>query len=180
MQPTTQNTAVGVFEDRGRARGAVHALRQAGFRDEEIGFLTRDEAAGVRRTGEATGTHWEAGAGIGAAAGAATGLGLGIAVATGLIGPIAVVAGGTLAALLASAGAGAAVGSVLGALTGLGIPEDEAGYYQSEFETGRTLVTVRAPGRAREAHDIMRRHGAVEHRYTEAVPPAGYPIPPVM
>ena len=66
-------------------------------------------------------------------------------------------------ALLASAGAGATVGTVVGGLIGLGIPEDEAAYYEDELKGGRTLVTVHAEdsafGRAADAREILSRHG---------------------
>jgi hypothetical protein len=91
-----------------------------------------------------------------------------LAVAAGIIpglGPI--LAGGTLAAVLASAGTGAAVGTVLGALVGLGVPEVEASYYDTEFQSGRTLVTVRADDRAAEAWNILIRHGAYDYERRE-------------
>src|SRR5438445_11742 len=88
------------------------------------------------------------------------------------IGPF--VAGGTLMALLASAGAGAAVGTILGALVGLGVPEDEASYYESEFKTGRTIVTVRADDRSTEAWNVLIRHGAYDYeRRNDAATVAG-------
>lgn len=155
------STAVGVFENRTNATGAVSALRSAGFRDEQIGVVSRHRD--TTTSNDPTETHWEEGTGVGAAAGAATGVGLGLAVAAGLIpgvGPV--IAGGTLMALLASAGAGATVGTVIGGLIGLGVPEDDAAYYESEFNTGRTIVTVRADARYSEAVDILRRHGALE------------------
>ncbi|HEX4592118.1 MAG TPA: general stress protein, partial [Gemmataceae bacterium] len=121
-------TVIGVFSDRSRAQAAVQDLRQAGFRDDQIGIVSRsDTATGAvshgqykERTGpggDATNTHWEEGLGVGAAAGAATGVGLGLAVAAGLIPGIGpVILGGTLAAILASAGTGAAAGAVIGGL----------------------------------------------------------------
>ena len=45
------------------------------------------------------------------------------------VGPI--IAGGALASTLAGAGIGAAAGGLLGALVGLGIPEEEARYYET-------------------------------------------------
>lgn len=127
-------------------------------------MIARSEPAAVRHDSglehDPTGTRWEEGTGIGAAAGAVTGTGLGLAVAAGLIpaiGPI--IAGGTLVALLASAGAGATAGTVIGGLIGLGIPEDEARTYEGEFQSGRVLVTVEAGLRSEEASDILRRHG---------------------
>jgi len=155
-------TIVGVFPDRADATSAVNALRAVGFEENQIGVISRHaskraEEHGTGLKDDPTGTRWEEGTGIGAAAGAATGLGLGVAVAAGLIPPVGpIIAGGTLIALLASAGAGAAAGTVVGGLIGLGIPEDEAAVYESEVTSGRTLVTVAAGERAGEALDILR------------------------
>jgi hypothetical protein len=163
---TNTTPAVGVFSTRNDARDAVRSLQAAGFTGDQIGAIYRDETLAYDHSGipnDPTGSRWEEGTGVGAAAGAAGGLGLGLAVAAGLIPGIGpVVAGGVLMALLASAGAGAAVGTVVGGLIGLGIPEDDATYYESEMQSGRSVVIVRAAGRRIEALDIMRRHGAVE------------------
>jgi hypothetical protein len=43
MVPNNRNTVVGVFSDRYRAEQAVEALRQVGFRDDQIGFARRDD-----------------------------------------------------------------------------------------------------------------------------------------
>jgi hypothetical protein len=161
---------VGVFDDYRQAEDAIRELRRAGFRDDEIGMISR--TTHTSETGvvnDPTHSRWEEGAGIGAAAGAVTGTGLGLAVAAGLIpgvGPV--IAGGALAALLASAGAGAAVGTVIGSLIGLGIPEEESQFYESEFKAGRTLVTVRAGSRNEDAWRILRRYGAHEPAVTAA------------
>jgi hypothetical protein len=168
---THSATVIGVFEDRDQAHRAVDDLRRAGFREDQIGLVSRDNErptddgrAKSGATSESTATLWEEGAGIGAAAGAVTGTGLGLAVAAGLIpgvGPV--IAGGTLVALLASAGTGAAVGTVLGAFVGLGVPEEEARFYEGEVTAGRTIVTVRADDRSPEAWEILGRHGAYSH-----------------
>lgn len=159
------STVVGVFEDASDAIQAVRALRDAGFLDAHIGIVSKDDRTSRDKFGlkdDPTHTKWEQGTAVGAAAGGATGLGLGLAVAAGLIPPLGpVIAGGAVVAVLASAGAGAVVGGVAGGLAGLGIPEEEAGYYQSEFQAGRTLVTVRADGRGQDASDIMQRYGAI-------------------
>jgi len=76
------------------------------------------------------------------------------------IGPV--IAGGVLASVLASAAGGAAVAGIVGALIGMGVPEEEAAYYESEFRSGRTLVTVQADGRYDEVVALLRRHGAAE------------------
>jgi hypothetical protein len=77
---------------------------------------------------------------------------------------------GATAAGAAAAGAlaGAAAGGLLGALAGLGIPEEEARYYEGEFKSGRTLVTVKAGDRYDEAWRILERFGAydVHHQRT--------------
>jgi uncharacterized protein (TIGR02271 family) len=101
--------------------------------------------------------------------GAATGVGVGalwaIGIAAGLlpaIGPV--IAGGLLASVVASAAGGAAVGGIVGALIGLGIPEEEAEFYESEVKAGRTMVTVKAGERHAEAMAILQRHGGFDMR----------------
>jgi hypothetical protein len=163
-----QSTFVGVFDDRLQADRAVDELRRAGFRDDQIGVAMRYDAGdatigGTADAADADGTH----AGSGAITGVLTGLGLGALAGFGVlsgvipvIGPA--IAGGTLGVILSNAAAGAGVGGLVGALVGAGIPEDEAHYYQGEFESGRTIVTVRADRRGDEAMAIFRRYGAYD------------------
>src|SRR5207253_9660469 len=107
------------------------------------------------------GTKWEEGAAVGAATGAGVGALWALGIAAGVLAPIGpVIAGGLLASVLASAAGGAAVAGIVGALIGLGIPEEDAKYYESEFKAGRVIVTVRAEGRSDEAWTILNRHGA--------------------
>src|SRR3989440_6199131 len=47
-------------------------------------------------------------------------------------------------------------------LMGLGLTEQEASYYNQEFEAGRTVVFVNAPGQQQEAFDILRRNGGYD------------------
>lgn len=75
-----------------------------------------------------------------------------------VIGPV--IAGGILASVLASAVGGAAIAGLVGALVGLGIPEEDAHFYQGEFEAGRTIVTVKAEGRYDDAWKILHGHDA--------------------
>ena len=103
-----------------------------------------------------------------------------------VIGPA--IAAGTLGIILTNAAAGAGIGGLVGALAGAGIPEDEAHYYQGEFEAGRTIVTVEAGGRADEARAILYRYDAYDMTtragvagYDEtlaAPPPPTVPRPP--
>src|SRR5262245_44577448 len=163
MTPNRQTTVVGVFNDRVRAQEALREVRAAGFSENQIGLIARE---GDRSTADA-GDNVLAGATAGAAAGAGVGALWALGIAAGVlpgIGPV--VAGGLLGSLLASAAGGAAVASIVGLLVGLGIPEDEAAYYDSEFKAGHTIVTVRDDARADEAWAILRRHGAynMHHR----------------
>ncbi|MEA2662507.1 MAG: hypothetical protein QOH08_2079 [Chloroflexota bacterium] len=151
---------VGVFEDRGDAELAARELRERGFADKDIGFAWRDESGAAPTQGTKSGPL--------AAQGATAGLVLGgiIGAWSALllpgIGPV--VSGGLLGGVLASAAAGAVTGAVAGgiagALVGLGIPAEEASYYEQEFRMGRTLITVRAADRYDDAADVVRRrHG---------------------
>jgi len=155
---------VGVFSDRAQAQKAVQELKQAGFRDDQIGVIARDHEKDTAKTTTRTGdTHASEGAVAGVAAGAGIGALWGIGIAAGLVPAIGpVIAGGTLAAILASAATGAAAAGIVGSLIGMGIPEEEAHYYDSEIRAGRTVVTVRADSRYDEALAILRRFNAYD------------------
>jgi uncharacterized protein (TIGR02271 family) len=156
---TNQSTVVGVFDNRDQADRAVEELRRMGFRDDQIGYAMR---GGDNTVAESTGNA----AGEGLATGAVIGGLVGAAAALLIPGIGPVVAGGVLASVLGGAAVGAAAGGILGALVGMGIPEDEATYYEGEFQAGRILVTVKADTRAAEAREVLRRFGAydVENR----------------
>jgi len=165
MKAQPRTTVVGVFEDRLQADKAVCELRNEGFRNDQIGVAMRHDK-GLGDT-TATGTDDDSHAGTGAMTGALAGLGLGalagIGVLSGMIPVIGpAIAGGTLGVILSNAAAGAGIAGLVGALIGAGIPEHEAAYYQSEFEAGRTIVTVTAEDRADEAAAILRRNGAYD------------------
>lgn len=157
---STDRAIVGVFDDRSAAERAVDALEQAGFNDQQIGFVIRgaDDVRGGMIT-DAEGTK----DGKGILTGAVTGGMLGGVLAAALsllipgVGPV--VAGGVLAAFFGGAIAGTAVGGIFGALTGLGVSEDEARFYEREFNSGRAIVAVRAGSRGAEAADILVRAG---------------------
>lgn len=165
MNMNDRTTVVGVFHDRARAEEAHKALRQAGFPENQISIVTRGEQ------GETGGAVAEPGneAGTGAATGAAAGAGLAALASLGMtfgiipvIGPVLAI--GPLAAALLSAVGGAAAGGLVGALVGMGLPREEAEYYQEEVQGGRTLVTVRADGRHDEAWTILQRYGAFKRQ----------------
>jgi uncharacterized protein (TIGR02271 family) len=154
---------VGVFSSPAEARRAVDDLKRAGFRDDQIGVITHKADERTATTADRdTGTKAGEGAAIGAVAGAGVGALWALGIAASIFPPLGVVAGGTLMAVLASAGTGAVVASIVGALVGLGIPEEEATYYEGEVKAGRTLVTVKADGRYDEAVAILRRFGGYD------------------
>lgn len=163
MQKQNRPVVVGVFADQARARQAVDELRRANFREEQLGVVGRRAEEQAYSADRSTGSHVAEGAGIGVAAGAGVGALWALGIIAGVlpgIGPA--VAGGILGSLLASAAGGAVVAGAAGALIGLGIPEEEARYYEGELKAGRTLVAVKADGRADEAWSILSRNGAYD------------------
>jgi uncharacterized protein (TIGR02271 family) len=158
-----RTTVIAVFDDRTQAQRAIGELKRVGFTEKEIGVTTRDSESGdgkLARASDKGDTHAAEGAVAGVAAGAGVGALWGLGILAGVlpaIGPA--IAGGTLAAILSSAAAGAATAGVAGALIGLGIPEEEANYYDQEFRAGRTVVTVQALGRQAEARSILQQAG---------------------
>jgi hypothetical protein len=149
---------VGLFETRTQAEQAIDELQQAGFSRDQIGFAVRDEGgeASVHGPGTEAGTA----AATGAVSGGIIGGVLGAAASLIIPGFGPALAGGLLVATLGGAAIGAAAGSVLGGLMGMGIPEEDARYYESELQIGHTLVAVNAPGREHVASEILYRHGA--------------------
>jgi uncharacterized protein (TIGR02271 family) len=158
-----RTTAIAIFDDRSRAQRAIDQLKRAGFTEKEIGVTARDADGDGKVVDADKGSHAKEGAITGVTAGASVGAWWGLGILAGIlpaIGPA--IAGGTLAAILSSAAAGAATAGVAGALIGLGIPEDEADYYESEFRAGRVVVTVRADGRLSEAQEILELNGGYD------------------
>jgi hypothetical protein len=160
---TQRNIVTAVFEDQARAREAIHALKAAGFDEAQIGLTSRDRD-GVHVAQERAEHVGESYASEGALSGVAAGVGIGalwglgiLAGALPAIGPA--IAGGTLAIMLSSAAAGAAAAGVTGALVGLGIPKEDAEYYESEVIAGKTVVTIDAGERESDARAIVEGYG---------------------
>ncbi len=168
------NTTVGVFATREAADRAVADLKKAGYRDDQIGLISKDTSGkAVKRDGSgAADTNAGEGAAIGAAAGAAGGVATGVAIGVGMLAGVIPVIGpfiamGTLGTILAAgaagAAAGAATGTLAGALVGWGIAEDEAKYYEGRVQAGQHLVTVE--GRTDDdTHAVFTRHGGYDRR----------------
>jgi len=168
MTMTRRTVAVGLFHDPERARDAIGALKDAGFGGNDISLLMPDRGQ-ARDMAAETGTKAAEGAATGAVTGGILGglggflVGIGALAIPG-VGPF--IAAGAFATALGGAAVGAGVGALAGALIGMGIPEEEARYYEEEVRGGRTLVAVRADGRMDEADSILHDFGAydVEHR----------------
>ena len=153
--------AASAFESREHAERALGGLREAGFRDDEIGWAMRHEEAppGTKDVSGDVAAGATAGAVTGGTLGA-LGAAAGMALIPGL-GPF--LAGGALGTILITAGASAAAGGLLGGLVGMGLGEDEARFYDAEFRAGRPVMTVNAADRYDEAREVFRRHGGYDH-----------------
>lgn len=162
--PATTRVVVAAFENPNAARQAIDELHRLGFTDRQIGVVARhtEHHAPTAPAGD-EGSHAAAGAVTGVVAGAGVGGLWAIGIMAGLlpaIGPV--IAGGILASLAASAATGAAAGGILGALLGVGVPEDDAKFYEDQFHAGRAVVTVQAGDRADEVSAVLRQHGAYD------------------
>lgn len=163
MQTATRTLIVSVFDDRLQAEAAVDELENAGFNAEDVGFALR--GADINRGGtvtDAVGVKDASGAAVGAVTGGVVGTVFGAAAALLIPGVGPVLAGGILASSLGYAAAGVAVGGLLGAMTGAGLTEEEAKYYDQEFQSGRAIVTVRSSTRDRVAVEVLRKHGGYD------------------
>lgn len=159
------STVIGVFRDINTAEKAVKALRNKGFRDNEISILAKDSQ---KRTGRgnasdmetgsdfggtdsvADGTTW--GGALGGVAGLLAGVG---ALAIPGIGPI--VAAGPLAGVLS----GAVTGGVAGGLIDLGIPEERGRQYEENLKQGGILAVIEtSDDKVNDASSILRQNGA--------------------
>jgi hypothetical protein len=163
MTMTDRFVVVGVFADQAQAERAVGALEQAGFTDQQLGFLRRSEQTSTDEAVAATLMKVAPGA---AGRGVRGGI-LGRAATLFIPGVGPAIAGGILAATLAGAASGVATMGLFGALIELGVPEEEARSAQGELEAGHYLVIVRAENRQQGASDIIHRYGgydAATHR----------------
>src|SRR5262245_32054328 len=140
MSKRNQLTVVGLLNDRFAAEKAVSDLHAAGFAADEVGYAIRgrDAVRGGMITDSGV-MKDQAGAAAGAVTGGVAGSILGALAALALPGIGPVVAGGVIATALGFGAAGTAVGGILGAMTGLGISENEAEIYETEFRSGKAI-----------------------------------------
>src|SRR5256885_2709823 len=126
MTTTGRSTVVGVFEDRAAAERAIEELRQAGFNDDQIGYVVRDNRGTTDTVPGGQKTLAGEGAATGAISGGVVGGVLGAAAALLIPGFGPAIAGGILLATFGAAGIGALAGSIKGTLVSIGVPEEEA------------------------------------------------------
>jgi hypothetical protein len=152
---------VRVFRSASQAEAAIHELRRAGFRAEDVSVVVPnvpDQRVTSGRIAEGADAPTVAAAATGGVLGGLAGWLLGLAVYTvpGVGSVVATALVGT-AATGAFLGAGAGVFTL--ALARLGLSAGHADWYEEQLRAGRTLVTVRADGRTDEVRRILRGHG---------------------
>jgi hypothetical protein len=160
-----KNTAAfGIYSNREQVEDGIQALRNNGFRTEDISILF-SENEGTKDFAHVKATKAPEGASAGAAGGAVLGGVLGWLAGIGAIaipgvGPF--IAAGPLMAALAGAGVGGTVGGITGSLVGMGIPEYEAKRYEGRVRKGGYLLSVHCDDSewARKAKDILQQTGA--------------------
>ncbi len=166
-----RSTAIGVFADDIQAERGIGELRKAGFTDQQVGYVTRSSKPEEMPAGE-TSNAPTVRATAGAVGGGVLG-GMAVAAAALLIPGIGpVITGGMLAATVGGALLGALTGGFAGTLIDMGIPEDEARYYQEELMKGRTIVTVKTGGRYQDALAVLRQSGAYDSSSRNVIPEA--------
>ena len=157
MMNNERSTVVGLFQNQQDAECAVEGLKRLGLDASNIGYAMRDQVNTVETKMDKTEGE---GAVEGAVAGGVLGALLGAAAALLIPGVGPIVAGGILATALGGAAVGAMAGGLIGALTEMGVPEEEARYYDQEFQAGRILVTAKAVGNFEQATRVMQECGA--------------------
>lgn len=160
-----KNIAVyGIYTSRTKVEEAVDALKDAGFRNEDISVLF-PEGGGNKEFAVEKGTKAPEGGATGGISGAAIGGALGWLAGIGSlaipgVGPF--IAAGPIMAALAGAGAGGTVGWIAGVLIGMGIPEYEANRYEGRIKEGGILLSVHADDSdwKNKGKEILKRTGA--------------------
>jgi hypothetical protein len=151
----TMQTISGLFDSYDEARGAVHALEDAGIASDAISVVSLQAST----TALPSDTRTAEGIGLGAAVG---GLLAGLA-AFSIVGIGSVVGAGWLATTLLGAAAGGIAGGLIGSLTSAGITERDAHVYAEGLKRGGTLVTARVEkAHACTVRAILVRHNAVD------------------
>ena len=158
-------TTIGIFSTRAEAERAVRDLRSAGYRDDQIGMIGKNADGETIQLNDDVfdSTNLTEGAIAGAAVGAVGTAAIGAGIMVGVIPVIGpVLALGPLAVTLINAAGGGTVAGVAGALVGLGIPKDDALFFEDEVAAGRYLVTAEHIRNKTDARNIFVRRGGSE------------------
>ena len=155
----------GFFRTVSEGERARQALLQAGFTQDEVGFVTGDTRGhNTPKVGPALkeeGSESEAvkDAFVGGAIGLAAGLFAVLLPGFGFL-----IAAGPLVGAFGGMTAGVAVGGLVGILKDHGVSEDEAEFYAEGVKRGGALVTVHGVEEKREtsAREILDENGAIE------------------
>lgn len=154
---------VGVFAEHAQAYQVINDLHQAGFHDEQIGFIAReelDETGNSEVTAPLAAHEVETGTRPGAVAGGVVGGLAGAALALLIPGLGLAIAGGILATI-GGAAVGVATGGLIGTLVEVGIPEEDAHRYINDVHSGRIIVIVQVDDNPLEAFRILKQDHAL-------------------
>ncbi len=175
-------TVVGVFTERHDADDTINFLKDQGYKPADMSIIVKEENQ-VRRitdddstTASSAATGALAGGAIGGVAGLLIGVGALAIPGVGavlLAGPIVSMLGLTGVAASTASGAltGALAGGLIGLLVSLGIPEEDARYYENQIRSGAVLVLV-SVDRMDEGsfvEDTMKRYNAQKVQTLETV-----------
>lgn len=157
MQPSQKSSACAVYDDLGKAEHAIDELRQAGFREDEIGIIghvsdgTVPTPADVNAPEENAINALVKGSIVGAVIGAFV-----IVVVPGL-GEVAGL--GKWFDVLGGAIVGAAACGVMVAFSSFLLWQPRTRFFNEELEKGNFIVTVKNPARQEEAAAVLRHEG---------------------
>ena len=154
-------TTIGIFSTQADAERAVRDLRAAGYRDDQIGMIGKnaDGETIQLKDDPIDSTNVAEGAMIGAVVGAVGTAAVGAGIMAGVIPGIGpVLALGPLAVTLINAAGGGTVAGIAGALVGLGIPKDDALFFEDEVAAGRYIVTAEIGKNGNDVRNIFARH----------------------
>ena len=156
---------------------AIEELKDAGFNPKDFSIIMKEREM-ARELSETTGTRVADSAATGATTGGIVGGLAGLLIGIGAIaipgigavliaGPIISALGITGAAATTISGAltGALAGGIIGALVGLGVPREDAEYYERSIKEGGILLAVPTHhDNDKRVKDILERHHAEQIR----------------
>lgn len=171
------NLILSVFRYQEDAEDAIDELKDAGFNPKDFSIIMKDRELATDLA-ESTGTRVADSAATGATTGGIVGGLAGLLIGIGAItipgigavliaGPLVSALGitGTAAATISGALTGVVAGGIIGALVGLGIPREEAEYYERTIKEGGILLAVPTHhDNDKRVKDILERNHAEQIR----------------